>query len=137
MKIIAVGWNYRGHNAEMNQKETPQNPIIFFKPETALLKDGKPFFLPQFSDRIEYETELVFHISRLGKNIASKFAHRYYDIPEADILASCGEQALELGTSKPKQGRTEIRGTLQKDSTTRLPSENSFHYPNKHPKPTI
>ena len=44
MKIIAVGWNYRGHNAEMNQKETPQNPIIFFKPETALLKDGKPFF---------------------------------------------------------------------------------------------
>ena len=39
MKIIAVGWNYRGHNAEMNQKETPQNPIIFFKPETALLKD--------------------------------------------------------------------------------------------------
>ena len=79
MKIIAVGWNYRGHNAEMNQKETPQNPIIFFKPETALLKDGKPFFLPQFSDRIEYETELVFHISRLGKNIAGKFAHRYYD----------------------------------------------------------
>ena len=45
MKIIAVGWNYRGHNAEMNQKETPQNPIIFFKPETALLKDGKPFYL--------------------------------------------------------------------------------------------
>ena len=79
MKIIAVGWNYRGHNAEMTQKEPPQNPIIFFKPDTALLKDGKPFFLPQFSDRIEYETELVFHISRLGKNIASKFAHRYYD----------------------------------------------------------
>ena len=124
MKIIAVGWNYRGHNAEMNQKETPQNPIIFFKPETALLKDGKPFFLPQFSDRIEYETELVFHISRLGKNIAGKFAHRYYD-------------SVTVGTSKPKQGRTEIRGTLQKDSTTRLPSENSFHYPNKHPKPTI
>lgn len=44
MKIIAVGWNYRGHNAEMNQKETPQNPIIFFKPETALLKDGSHFF---------------------------------------------------------------------------------------------
>ena len=88
MKIIAVGWNYRGHNAEMNQKETPQNPIIFFKPETALLKDGKPFFLPQFSDRIEYETELVFHISRLGKNIASKFAHRYYDSVTVGIEAS-------------------------------------------------
>ena len=48
-------------------------------PETSLLKEGKPFFLPQFSNRIEYETELVFHISRLGKNIAPKFAHRYYD----------------------------------------------------------
>ena len=129
MKIIAVGWNYRGHNAEMNQKETPQNPIIFFKPETALLKDGKPFFLPQFSDRIEYETELVFHISRLGKNIASKFAHRYYDSVTVGIDFTARD--------KPKQGRTEIRGTLQKDSTTRLPSENSFHYPNKHPKPTI
>ena len=128
MKIIAVGWNYRGHNAEMNQKETPQNPIIFFKPETALLKDGKPFFLPQFSDRIEYETELVFHISRLGKNIASKFAHRYYDSVTVGI---------DFTAREPKQGRTEIRGTLQKDSTTRLPSENSFHYPNKHPKPTI
>ena len=130
MKIIAVGWNYRGHNAEMNQKETPQNPIIFFKPETALLKDGKPFFLPQFSDRIEYETELVFHISRLGKNIAGKFAHRYYDSVTVGI-------DLTARDKQPKQGQTEIRGTLQKDSTTRLPSENSFHYPNKHPKPTI
>ena len=126
MKIIAVGWNYRGHNAEMNQKETPQNPIIFFKPETALLKDGKPFFLPQFSDRIEYETELVFHISRLGKNIASKFAHRYYDSVTVGI---------DL-TARDKQP-TEIRATKQNESTTRLPSENSFHYPNKHPKPTI
>ena len=49
------------------------------KPDTALLKDGKPFFLPPFSERIEYETELVVRISRLGKNIAPRFAHRYYD----------------------------------------------------------
>ncbi len=79
MKIIAVGWNYPRHNAEMNRDETPQRPILFLKPETALLKDGKPFFLPQFSNRIEHEVELVFHVSRLGKNIAPKFAHRYYD----------------------------------------------------------
>ncbi|MDM8267439.1 fumarylacetoacetate hydrolase family protein [Barnesiella viscericola] len=79
MKIIAVGWNYQSHNAEMAQQELPQAPVVFTMPETSLLKDGKPFFLPQFSNRIEYETELVFHISRLGKNIAPKFAHRYYD----------------------------------------------------------
>lgn len=79
MKIIAVGWNYQSHNAEMAQHELPQAPVVFTMPETSLLKDGKPFFLPQFSNRIEYETELVFHISRLGKNIAPKFAHRYYD----------------------------------------------------------
>ena len=79
MKIIAVGWNYQSHNAEMAQQELPKAPVVFTMPETSLLKDGKPFFLPQFSNRIEYETELVFHISRLGKNIAPKFAHRYYD----------------------------------------------------------
>ena len=79
MKIIAVGWNYQSHNAEMAQQELPQAPVVFTMPETSLLKEGKPFFLPQFSNRIEYETELVFHISRLGKNISPKFAHRYYD----------------------------------------------------------
>lgn len=79
MKIIAVGWNYQSHNAEMAQQELPKAPVVFTMPETSLLKEGKPFFLPQFSNRIEYETELVFHISRLGKNIAPKFAHRYYD----------------------------------------------------------
>lgn len=79
MKIIAVGWNYQSHNAEMAQQELPQAPVVFTMPETSLLKEGKPFFLPQFSNHIEYETELVFHISRLGKNIAPKFAYRYYD----------------------------------------------------------
>lgn len=79
MKIIAVGWNYQSHNAEMAQQELPQAPVVFTMPETSLLKEEKPFFLPQFSNRIEYETELVFHISRLGKNIAPKFAYRYYD----------------------------------------------------------
>lgn len=79
MKIIAVGWNYQSHNAEMAQQDLPQAPVVFTMPETSLLKEGKPFFLPQFSNRIEYETELVFHISRLGKNIAPKFAYRYYD----------------------------------------------------------
>ena len=79
MKIFAVGWNYLNHNKEMNRALLPKEPVLFMKPDTALLKDGKPFFLPPFSERNEYETELVVRISRLGKNIAPRFAHRYYD----------------------------------------------------------
>ena len=79
MKIIAVGWNYRAHNSEMGRKEECGDPIIFLKPETALLKDGKPLFLPPFSNRIEHEAEVVVRISRVGKNVAPRFAHRYYD----------------------------------------------------------
>ena len=79
MKIIAVGWNYRAHNTEMGRKEECGDPIIFLKPETALLKDGKPLFLPPFSNRIEHEAEVVVRISRVGKNVAPRFAHRYYD----------------------------------------------------------
>ena len=79
MKIFAVGWNYLNHNKEMNRALLPKEPVLFMKPDTALLKDGKPFFLPPFTERIEYETELVVRISRLGKNIAPRFAHRYYD----------------------------------------------------------
>lgn len=77
MKIIAIGWNYPKHNEEMENARNAR-PVIFCKPETALIKDGKPFFLPDFSDCVEYETELVVRINRLGKNIAEKFAGRYY-----------------------------------------------------------
>lgn len=79
MKIIAVGWNYRAHNAEMNRPEENEYPVVFLKPETALLKDGKPLFLPPHSNRIEYEAEVVVRICRVGKNVAPRFAHRYYD----------------------------------------------------------
>lgn len=78
MKIICTGWNYKQHNAEMGYKEFPKNPVIFLKPDSALLKGNKPFFLPEFSPQIEYEAELVFKICKLGKTIAEKFAHRYY-----------------------------------------------------------
>jgi 2-keto-4-pentenoate hydratase/2-oxohepta-3-ene-1,7-dioic acid hydratase in catechol pathway len=78
MKIIAVGWNYPDHNKEMNRSLIPTNPVIFSKPDSALLKNGKPFFIPSFSNQVEYEAEIVLKISRVGKNIAEKFAHRYY-----------------------------------------------------------
>ncbi|MDR2684422.1 MAG: fumarylacetoacetate hydrolase family protein [Prevotellaceae bacterium] len=78
MKIFCIGWNYCSHNAEMSRVEKPEKPVVFLKPDSALLKDNKPFFIPEFSQQIEYEAELVFKIERLGKNIAEKFAHRYY-----------------------------------------------------------
>jgi 2-keto-4-pentenoate hydratase/2-oxohepta-3-ene-1,7-dioic acid hydratase in catechol pathway len=80
MKIIAIGMNYVAHCHELHANENlPQEPVIFMKPDSALLKDSKPFFIPDFSKQIDYETELVVRICRLGKNIAPRFAHRYYD----------------------------------------------------------
>ncbi|ADV42171.1 fumarylacetoacetate hydrolase family protein [Bacteroides helcogenes] len=79
MKIIAVGMNYARHNEELGHKEVNKEPVIFMKPDSAILKDGKPFFIPDFSNEVHYETEVVIRICRLGKNIAPRFAHRYYD----------------------------------------------------------
>ena len=79
MKIIAIGMNYAQHNKELGHTLENKEPVIFMKPDSALLKDGKPFFIPDFSKRVDYETELVVRINRLGKNIAPRFANRYYD----------------------------------------------------------
>jgi 2-keto-4-pentenoate hydratase/2-oxohepta-3-ene-1,7-dioic acid hydratase in catechol pathway len=78
MKIICIGLNYRKHAIEMGWP-IPEEPVVFLKPDSALLKNNKPFFLPDFSDNIHYEVEVVIKISKLGKGIAAKFAHRYYD----------------------------------------------------------
>ncbi|MCF2582978.1 fumarylacetoacetate hydrolase family protein [Bacteroides caecigallinarum] len=80
MKIIAIGMNYSLHCKELHANESlPQEPVIFMKPDSAILKDSKHFFIPDFSQQIDYETELVVRINRLGKNISERFAHRYYD----------------------------------------------------------
>ena len=81
MKIICVGMNYAEHNKELNGGVLvkPERPVIFMKPDSAILKGGKPFFIPDFAERFDYEAELVVRISKLGKNIAPRFAHRYYD----------------------------------------------------------
>lgn len=78
MKIICVGRNYAAHAQELNNPVEAE-PVIFLKPETALIAGRLPFFYPTFSNDVHYETELVVRISRTGKNIAEKFAHRYYD----------------------------------------------------------
>ena len=80
MKIIAIGMNYSLHCYELHAGEAlPQEPVIFMKPDSALLKDSKPFFIPDFCEQVDYETEMVVRICRLGKNISERFAHRYYD----------------------------------------------------------
>ena len=79
MKIIAVGMNYALHNKELGHTHENKEPVIFLKSDSAILKDGKPFFIPDFSNEVHYETEVVVRICRLGKNIAPRFAHRYYD----------------------------------------------------------
>lgn len=71
--------NYAQHNKELGHATENKEPVIFMKPDSALLKDGKPFFIPDFSAEVHYETELVVRINRLGKNIAPRFAGRYYD----------------------------------------------------------
>jgi len=80
MKIFAVGMNYAQHNQELDgQAYKPEAPVIFDKPDSALLKDRKPFFIPDHLGQIDYEAELVVRICRLGKTIPQRFAHRYYD----------------------------------------------------------
>ncbi len=78
MKIIAIGRNYAAHAKELNN-EVPTKPVIFLKPDTALLKDNKPFYIPDFSNDIHFELEVVLKVCKEGKHIAEKFAANYYD----------------------------------------------------------
>ena len=78
MKIICIGRNYTDHIAELDN-ERPEHPIIFMKPDTAILLKNQPFFIPDFSDNVQHEVEILVKISRVGKHIDRKFAHKYYD----------------------------------------------------------
>ena len=78
MKIICIGQNYLKHIRELNH-QIPECPVFFMKPETSLLLNNRPFFLPDFSENIHYEVELVVKINKLGKHISKSFAPTYYD----------------------------------------------------------
>ena len=78
MKIICIGLNYRNHALELGWP-VPDEPVVFLKPDSSILKNNKPFFLPGFSTDINYEVEVVLKISKLGKGISAKFAQRYFD----------------------------------------------------------
>ena len=108
MKIFAVGMNYVEHNKELNNtlmitekyERKTEEPVIFTKADSALLKNGKPFFIPDFMGRIDHEAELVVRICRLGKGIPEKFAHRYYDAVTVGVDFTAREvqkKAKDLG----------------------------------------
>ena len=78
MKIICIGQNYRKHCLELGNK-IPTEPVFFLKPDTALHRNNDPFYLPDFSNNLHYELELVVRINRVGKCIEERFAHRYYN----------------------------------------------------------
>ena len=99
--------NYAAHNKELHHTLELTEPTIFMKSDSSLLKDGKPFFIPDFSSEIHYETELVVKIDRLGKNIAERVAHRYYsevtvgiDFTARDLQRRLREQGLPWEISK-------------------------------------
>ncbi|MDB2363796.1 fumarylacetoacetate hydrolase family protein [Flavobacteriales bacterium] len=114
MKIVCIGRNYADHAKEMGS-EVPQEPVIFMKPDSALLRNNAPFFIPEWSDNIHYETELVVKINRLGKNISEKFAHKYYDeiglgvdFTARDIQEKCKEKGLPWERAKAFDGSAVI-----------------------------
>ena len=97
MKIFAIGMNYALHNKELHGTLLKtEEPVIFTKADSALLKDRKPFFIPDHLGRIDYETEVVVRICRLGKSIPQRFAHRYYDAVTVGIDFTARELQQKL-----------------------------------------
>ncbi len=114
MKIICIGLNYRKHAVEMG-RSFPEEPVVFLKPDSSLLKNNKPFFLPDFSSEIHYEVEVVVKINKLGKSIETRFAHRYYDeitvgidITARDIQARLSKERISWELSKCFDGSAPV-----------------------------
>ncbi len=99
MKIICIGRNYREHAKELNNP-VPEKPVFFMKPDTALLQKNNPFFYPDFSKDVQYETEIVLKINRNGKHIEEKFAHKYFD----EIGIGIDFTARDLQAEQKKRG---------------------------------
>lgn len=78
MKLICIGRNYTDHIKEL-ENEKPTDPVVFLKPDTSILLKKQPFFIPDFSDDVHYEVEVLVKINKVGKYIDRKFAHKYYD----------------------------------------------------------
>jgi acylpyruvate hydrolase len=114
MKIICIGLNYGKHASELGWS-IPEVPVVFLKPDSSLLKKNKPYFLPDFSENIHYEAELVVKICKLGKGIEARYAHRYYDeitvgidITARDIQSNQVAKGLPWEISKAFDGSAPI-----------------------------
>ena len=114
MKIICIGRNYQDHINELKNKITKE-PLFFLKPDTAIQPKGHPFFIPDFSNNIHYEVELVIKISKNGKNIDEQFSHKYYeeiglgiDFTARDIQQECKELGHPWEKAKGFDGSAQI-----------------------------
>lgn len=120
MKIIAVGRNYTAHIEEL-KNSVPTEPVIFTKPETAILRNNEPFYYPSISNNIHHELEVVLKISKVGKNIEEKFAHKYYDeiglgidFTARDIQSRLKEKGLPWDLAKGFNGSAPISDFVSK-----------------------
>ncbi len=120
MKIIAIGRNYVEHAKELNNP-VPDEPMFFMKPETAIVRNNKPFFYPDFSKNVHYEAEIVVKICRLGKNIETRFAHRYYneialgiDFTARDLQQECKTKGKPWEMAKAFDGSAPISNFVNK-----------------------
>lgn len=120
MKIICVGRNYAAHIEELDN-ERPKDPVLFLKPDTAILLKKQPFFIPEFSDDVHYEVEVLVKIKKIGKHIDRKFAHKYYDeiglgidFTARDLQASLKEKGLPWEKAKAFDGAAVIGNFIPK-----------------------
>lgn len=126
MKIICVGRNYAKHIEEL-QNERPAEPVIFLKPDTAILPKNFPFFIPEFSSDIHHEVEILVRINRVGKYIEPKFAHKYYDeiglgidFTARDVQSALKEKGLPWEKAKAFDGSAVIGEFLAKSQFNSL-----------------
>jgi acylpyruvate hydrolase len=124
MKIFAIGRNYIDHAKELNNP-VPAEPMFFMKPDTALIRKNKPFFYPDFTQDLQYEVEIVLKLSKVGKSIAEKFAHRYYneigigiDFTARDLQAKCKEKGTPWEIAKAFDGSAPVSEFVSKSTFT-------------------
>lgn len=126
MKIICIGRNYVEHIAEL-QNERPTEPVVFMKPDSAILLKQHPFVIPEFSNDIHHEIEIVVKINKVGKYIEPKFAHKYYeeisvgiDFTARDLQAKLKEKGLPWEKAKAFDGSAVIGDFLSKEQFSSL-----------------
>ena len=126
MKIICIGRNYSNHIEELNN-ERPTDPVVFLKPDSAILLKQHPFVIPEFSEDVHHEIELIVKISKVGKYIEPKFAHKYYDeisvgidFTARDVQEKLKQKGLPWEKAKAFDGSAVIGEFLPKTDFTSL-----------------